>query len=122
MSYNEQTQRPLGASGLVGAGIPTGYETKLGAQAQLNRPLAPDEAPNIECLLNQHLGTIGYLKDRLELLYTRLGPFMIQAPELASGNSALTARSGMGNVISSATAQVQTAANMVQEMLDRLDN
>lgn len=108
--------------GLVGAGIPEGYGNKLAAQAQLSRPIGPDEVPNIEALLNQHLGSIEYMRERLEHLRTRLGPFLTQVPETARSNSALTARSGMGNVISSATGKIQDCTDVIQDLLDRFDN
>lgn len=120
MSIYEQAQQAN--SGCIGAGVPVGYGEKLAGYAEPSRPRpTAEDIPNVEALLNAHLGALDYLNDRVSVLYKRLGPILEQAPETACSNPALTARSGMGNVISSATVRVQNAADQIQEILNRLD-
>lgn len=104
-------------SGLIGAGIPRGYEATTGANCASPVP----ESPNVEGQLGRLHQDADYLLEKLDYLMNRLAPMLISAPECASKGNNLTARSGLGNVVASATGKVQRAAAMVNDMLERLD-
>lgn len=93
------------------------YAEKVGVAGRAD----PVDLPNIQSLLSAHRGTIEYLAHRVGELEKLLAPVLAPAPPANDSNSTLTARSGMGSVISQSTAELQNICDTVSRLMSRLD-